>query len=119
VNAVSKTTETPRELAATLGLAALATACQRTFEVEPEPGYVEPVNIWGIAAMESGNRKTAVLTAMTTPLRNYEREQTDQLIPERTRIESERKTLESRIHHLRTQAAKGNSVDFVEITSVV
>jgi hypothetical protein len=115
VNAVSKTTETPKELAATLGLAALATACQRTFEVEPELSYVEPVNIWGMAAMESGNRKTSVLYAMTAPLMAYEREQTDQLSPERTRIESERKTLESRIQHLRTQAAKGNSVDSVDV----
>jgi putative DNA primase/helicase len=114
VNAVARATETPSELAATLGLAALATACQRTFEVEPEPGYVEPVNIWGIAAMESGNRKTAVLNAMTAPLRDYEREQTDQLIPERTRIESERKTKESRIQHLRSQAAKANSVDVIK-----
>jgi len=115
VNAVALATETPKELAATLGLAALATTCQRTFEVEPEPGYVEPVNVWGIAAMESGNRKTAVLNAMTAPLQDYEREQAEQLIPERTRIESERKTLESRIQHLRTQAAKANSVDSVDV----
>jgi len=115
IEAVSQCTETPRELPMTLGLAVLATACQRTLEIEPEPGYVEPMNIWGISAMESGNRKTAVLNYMTAPLLDYERDQSQLLQPEKERIESERKTCELRIQHLRKQGAQGSFEDIEKV----
>lgn len=103
---VAAATETPPELAAMMGLATLATTAQRTFEIEPEPGYREPVNLWTIAAMDSGNRKTAVLIQMTAPLSDYEADQASIIEPEYKRKASERKTCESRIQHLRTKAAK-------------
>lgn len=107
VDSVALSTETPRELAAALGLAGLATACQSKFEVEPEAGYIEPLNIWIVAAMESGNRKTAVLEAMIEPILSYEQEQIRHAIPKIKAIESERKTQEGRIKYLRDKAAKG------------
>jgi hypothetical protein len=115
IDSVALSTETPRELAAVLGLSALATSCQRTFEVELHEGYTEPTNLWINAAMESGNRKTAVLRPMVAPLIAYEREQAETEIPKKKKIESERKTQEGRIQYLRTQAAKGNSVDSVNV----
>lgn len=70
VEAVSRATETPLELPAMMGLAIIAAACQKKFEIEPETDYIEPLNLWTIVALESGNRKTAVVRHMITPLIN-------------------------------------------------
>jgi hypothetical protein len=106
VNAVAVHTETPRELAAMLGLAVLGAACQKTFVVQPEVGYTEPLNIWTIVALEPGNRKTSVMQAMTRPLMEKEREQCEIAKVEITRNESERETMRARVQVLRAKAAK-------------
>jgi len=112
VNAVARHTETPRGLAAMNGLAVLGTCCQKKFQVSPKPGYIEPTNIWVMAAMESGNRKTAVLNEMTAPLSVFEKNRQEQMDPEQKRIESERATRQARIDHLRQKTAQLNSEDF-------
>lgn len=72
--AVANATETPLELAAALALPSVATACQGKFMIEPEPGYKEPLCIWVIAPMEPGNRKSAVLRLMISPLVMWEQQ---------------------------------------------
>jgi uncharacterized protein DUF3987/bifunctional DNA primase/polymerase-like protein/primase-like protein len=120
IDAISLATETPRELAAGLGLASVGAACQRGYEIEAETGYIEPLSLWVCAAMDSGNRKTAVKNAVTAPLSDYEQEQCILIGPKRKAAESERKTAEARIHHLRTRAAKEeSSVDFVELSQEI
>ncbi len=111
IEGVSQSTDTPRELAATLGLAVLATACQRTFDVNPEGEYTEPLYLWCIAGMEPGNRKTAVLNAMTAPLISYEREQEKSTAEKRRRVEVERNIREAHIKHQREKAAKEDIED--------
>ena len=103
--AVAIATETPPELAAAFGLAAVAAAVQRVYCVRPEPGYFEPLNVWLLCALEPGNRKTAVQGAMTAPLSEWERDEAEALAPEIARLTSERKTDEARVAKLRTKAA--------------
>lgn len=104
--AVSGATESPIELAGMLGLAVVAASIARKVVVSPEPGYVEPTNIFTAVGMESGNRKTAVLQRMVEPFIDWEREETERLEPDRKRMVSERKTLEARVERLRRIAAK-------------
>lgn len=106
VNAVSKATETPVELAGMLGLAVVAACIAGKVTVSPEPGYVEPLNIYAAVGMESGNRKTAVLRHMARPFIDWEHAETERLLPERKRLISERKTQEAKIDSLRKRAAK-------------
>jgi hypothetical protein len=106
VNAVAAHTETPRELPGMLGLAVLGAACQKSFVVQPEAGYTEPLNIWTIVALEPGNRKTSVMQAMTRPLMEKEREQCETAKAQIMRIESERETIRARVQVLRGNAAK-------------
>lgn len=110
--AVAAFTETPRELAVTFGLAVLATCCQKRFVVEPKSGYREPLNVWLIAALGPGNRKTGVMGAMIAPLREWEAERAEESRQEIARMESERKTQEARIQNLRGRAAKAKEDDF-------
>jgi len=111
IASVSKATETPLELTALLGLSVIAIACQRKFVVELEQNYQEPLNIWTVVALESGNRKTAVLQAMSKPLMEWEREAIDQVSAEIVKKEAERKNQEAQINSLRSTYAKNNGED--------
>lgn len=106
--ALSGATETPPELAAGMVLVTCAAATARRMQVIVEAGYCEPCNLWAVVALPSGNRKSAVHSAATAPLVNWEREQADILEPEIKRIASERKTMEARAKELRNKAAKSD-----------
>jgi hypothetical protein len=105
--AVSRATESPIELAGLLGLGVVSASIAGRVLVTPEPGYEEPTNLYIAVAMESGNRKTAVLKSMTQPFTDWEKEQMERKMPERTQILSRRKTLEAQIDALRKKAARG------------
>ena len=81
VFAVSANTETPPELATILGLAACATACQKKYTIESSRGHTEQLSLWGIAALESGNRKSSVEKKMIAPLRKWEAKARERLEP--------------------------------------
>ena len=111
IEATSAATETPSELPLLLGLAVTATTVQKKFVVEPEPGYTEPLNIWVCPALDSGNRKTAVLREMTTPLLGYERQHAAMIAQDVARAEAARRLAEDRIKYLRQRAAKAQGAD--------
>jgi hypothetical protein len=106
VSATARATETPVEMAALLGLAVVAASVAKKVIVSPESGYSEPVNLYTAVGMESGNRKTAVLSSMTRPFVKWEETESCRLKPEITRITSERKTKEMAIEALRKEAAR-------------
>ena len=104
--ALAADTETPPELAAAMILVTCGTAAARRLRVLVKPGYVEPCNLWFVAALPPGNRKSAVQAAATAPLIDWEREQAEIIEPEIKRVGSERKTLEARAKETRNKAAK-------------
>ena len=104
--AIAADTETPPELAAGMVLIACATAAARRLQVVVKPGYFEPCNLWAVAALPPGNRKSAVQSSATAPLLAWEREQASIMEQEIKRITSERKTLEARAKEKRIKAAK-------------
>jgi len=72
VLSVAEQTETPPELAFTLGLATAATAFQKKYVIETAAPHTEQLSIYAVAALESGNRKSAVEKIMVSPLRGWE-----------------------------------------------
>ena len=102
--ALSANTETPPELAAGMILAACATAAARRITVQIQDGYIEPCNLWIVAALPPGNRKSSVQSKSTAPLMGWQEEQSDALKPEIKRIETEHLNAQARIKHLRTRA---------------
>lgn len=103
--ATAENTETPFDLAALLAVAVGSACIAGKAVVSPEPGYIEPVNVFTCPAMESGNRKTAVFTKLLAPFVEWERDRIQQIEPVRQRLASERRTLEARIERLRKRAA--------------
>jgi len=81
VFAVSANTETPPELAVVLALVTCATACQKKYVIESMHGHTEQLSLWGVAALESGNRKSSVEKKIVAPLRSWEADARKRLEP--------------------------------------
>lgn len=65
---VARATQTPTDLAAMLGLAAMAVAVARKAEIEIKPGWREPLNLYVTVVMHSGSRKSAVFREVVAPI---------------------------------------------------
>ena len=74
VEALGTETQTPLGLCGPMCLAVLAAAVQRKVSIVVRPGWVEPANVWMVAALESGGRKSAVFTRAAKPIEDRERE---------------------------------------------
>ena len=104
--AVARHTQTPPAMAVMLALAAVATCTAKRFEVAPNgDGYREPLNLWTATALPPANRKTAVISAMTAPHAEWEKEEAERLAPEIKRAAIKRRTLEKRRDKLEKDAA--------------
>ena len=104
--ALSAETETPAELVVGMILVTCATAATRRLRLQVRGNYCEPCNLWVVAALPPGNRKSAVQAAATAPLIDWECDQAVIMEPEIKRITSERKFLELRVREIRNKAAK-------------
>lgn len=104
--ALSDSTETPPELAASMVLVTCSVASARILRVTINGDYSEPTNLWMVTALPSGNRKSAVQSATAAPLIQWEHDQEAKLSPEIGRISSMCKTLEARANELRKGSAK-------------
>ena len=108
--AVARSTQTPAAMAVLLALSTVATVIAKRFDVAPHgEGYFEPLNIWTVTALPPGSRKTAVVSAMTKPLIEWEQLETERLSSEIKRIAAKRHALEKRKEKLTKDAANADS----------
>jgi len=70
--AVSRAIQVPIDLVAPLELAAVSASIARKIVIEVKPEYQEPLNIWTVAPLESGNRKSSTVRAVVAPIRKWE-----------------------------------------------
>jgi len=108
VEAESLATQTPADLAGLLVLAACSAAIARRVEVEPRPGWREPVNLFVAVLLESGNRKSAVFNDALRPLKEVEAGLIEYERPGVARKHSERRQAEARLRKLEKLAAEKN-----------
>ncbi|MCF8084165.1 MAG: DUF3987 domain-containing protein, partial [Deltaproteobacteria bacterium] len=113
--AVSDATETPLELATGMVLAAVATACQGRFIVQAKRGYSEPVNVWIVVALDSGNRKSSVLIEATRPLISWESQKRCEMEDSIKRASSKRMSQDARLKSLRAKYGKAKGGDLAAI----
>ncbi|MEP1214785.1 MAG: YfjI family protein [Marinobacter sp.] len=105
-HALAAETETSPELAVGMILATCSSTAARSLRVELNEGHSEPCNLWIVAALPPGNRKSAVQAAATAPLVSWEQNQASALNAEINRVSSERMTMEARAKELRAKSAK-------------
>lgn len=92
-------------LAAVLGTASLA-ACSCVKCLHVGPGHDEPLNIYLLAPLDSGERKTGTVGAATSPIFEWESEQYEIKKPEIISARSKRKTQEKIIEARRNKAGR-------------
>lgn len=112
VAAEAEATQTPVELAACVVLGVLSACAAGSYEVEVRPGYVEPIQVYTMASMGPGERKSSVFADATRPIRDYERERAVEMAPAIQRAAARRKILELRYQEALKRAAKtGDGLD--------
>ena len=106
VDALSKTTQTPPGMAVMMALAVVATCIQKRFEVCPYgDDYREPLSLWTAVAMPPASRKTAIVTAITQPLVDWEVEQLESLKDEIADTDTKIAVNQKAIDRLQNEAA--------------
>ncbi len=112
--ATAAATETPLEMAVMVVLGALATVNQRKYDVQIEPGYTQPLNLYLVPIMEPGNRKSGVIKLLMSPIYDFESRLREKKASSIRTAKSEFDTAQKRIELLRGQAAKNRDEEAVQ-----
>lgn len=107
VESIAESTQTPEEMAGILSLGVLATAFQSKFTVEITPDWKEPLCLYCVAVAPPGERKTAVISALTKPIYEYEAKQREIEAVEIAQNQTERALLEKALEAAKNNATKG------------
>jgi replicative DNA helicase len=108
VRDVARVTQTPPDLAGTVGLATIAASGARRVDVAIGTTHVEPVNLYGACVAESGTRKGPAQRAMSAPLRTVEASLRAAAALNIERAKQRRKIAEKHVEHLSNRAAKAS-----------
>lgn len=106
VEALAESTQTPDEMAAVLSLGILATAFQSRYEVEITPDWKEPLCLYPVAIAPPGERKSAVISALSGPVYDYEAMRREFEAVEIAQNQTERALLEKALQNAQNQATK-------------
>lgn len=106
VEALAISTQTPPEMAGVLALGVLSTLYQRRFKVRITEDWTEPLNLYCVAIAQPGERKSAVLSTLTEPIREFERDQRFRDAEKVEQNKTQRQILEGQLAQLKKEAAK-------------
>ena len=108
VASVAQSKQVPAELPALLALAAVAACGAKRFAVTVGLTHQEPLNLYGLALLDPGERKSATFAEALGPLYDYEAEQAAAAAPEFKRATEARQLAEARLTELRRKAARAD-----------
>jgi replicative DNA helicase len=106
VAAVATATQTPSDLAGMLALAVLATVAAGAVEIQPRPGWQEPLCLFVAVGMDAGTRKSSVFSALTRPVAEFERDQAAAALPSITETTTLRRIAEQAAAQAEATASK-------------
>ncbi len=107
---VARHTQTPFDMAAMIGLGTCAACVQKRIELVIDSDYTEPLNIYVLVLMPSGDTKSSVFRAMTEPLVEYEAEMAVLAQPMISDAEAERAFLEKQAERALRDATKEKGI---------
>ncbi|MGI5259128.1 DUF3987 domain-containing protein [Streptomyces angustmyceticus] len=111
VVALAEFTQTPPDMAATMGLAALSTAAGGRVHVRIRPGWTEQSNLYLVCAMPPASRKSDVFSAMTAPIYRIEDELAQQAKPAIIEAQTAKEAAEAEVDALLSKARKSDTLD--------
>lgn len=107
VECLAESTQTPEEMGGVLSLGILSTAFQSKFEVEITPDWREPLCLYLLAVLPPGERKSAVISATSAPVYEFEAERRELEAAEIAQRQTERLLLEKALQAAQNSAVKG------------
>jgi hypothetical protein len=105
-SALATASQTPTDLAGMLAIAHVGATAAEKFRVEIRDGWVEPVNIYAVCALLSGERKSCVFRETMGPAFEHERNLQEEMKPIIAEAQTEHGILEARPKHLSGRYAK-------------
>ena len=109
VECLAEATQTPEEMGGLLSLGVLATLFQSRFRVEVTPDWQEPLCLYCAAVAPPGERKSAVISALTKPIYDYEKDEREFGAAEIEKNRAERDMLERKLQAAKQAAMKDAS----------
>jgi len=103
VQAVAEHSQTSPDMAAVIALGVLAVCLQGKYQVEGNPGYVEPLSLYTVVIASPGERKSSVMRDMTTALSDYEADANAALAPRIRENQRDREAIQRKINALEAQ----------------
>lgn len=79
---LAKSLQVPVELVAGLSIAVVATAIARKVEVNPQPDWTEPIALWVLVLLPSGERKSAAFAKVLAPVYAWQEAEAQRLADE-------------------------------------
>lgn len=98
--AVAEATQTPVDMAAVAALAVTSACVQGKYEVEPKADWREPLNLYFIIVANPAERKSAIISLLTHPLNQYEKEWNENHNADIERNKVEKRALEKAVERL-------------------
>jgi hypothetical protein len=111
IEAVSRSSETPPELAAMMALGAVSLSVTGKYEIETVNGHAEPLNLYLLCALESGNRKTSVLNLCKAPLEVWEAAKGNEFSSAIKEATAKKKNEEAKIKKLRASLGERKPIE--------
>lgn len=109
--AVAESVQVPFEVPLVNALGAVAATVQRKFRVQMHVGYSEPLNIFALASLAPGERKSAAKDACRFPLLEWEEEQKRRVAQEIKQAQAEQQVQEEAARSLLVTARKCRSAE--------
>ena len=81
VHELAEATQTPPDASGMLVLAACATAAAKRLEIEPLPGWREPLNLFVMVFLPPGSRKSEVLRRVIRPILSWQGDENERRKP--------------------------------------
>lgn len=91
-----------------------SSAIQKKYQVNPKPGWHEPLNLYAAIVAEPSERKSQTQRAVTNPVYMFEREENERIEPEISQFETKKNLLEGRIKYLTGQIVRGKKRNEVQ-----
>jgi hypothetical protein len=111
VTAQADALQVPPDLIATLVISAGGAAAAKRCTVRLNQGWEEPLNLFTVLALPSGERKSPAFRVITAPLEDREQYLIETYRPDIETQKAERDVLESQLQSAKTTAAKKGSLN--------
>lgn len=108
VGALCASTQTPATMVIGMALSAVASCVQRRYVVKVHGGYAEPTPLWSATLAATGSRKTAILEAVSAPMKAGEKIAGDRMRREIAANNARIAVAEAAIKRLQGQAGKSD-----------